>query len=166
MHTTLEKLAAVWEKHADERPLDFTFLDQEIQHLYESEQRFLSVFLIFSIIAIIVACLGALSLISYTVSQMTRQIGIRKVLGAPVWTIIKLVNQGFFKMIAIAFIIAVPASYFVIEDWLQTFAYRITLSWIPYVQAALLLLLVALVTTSFQSAKAALTNPVDVLKDE
>lgn len=166
MHTTLEKLAAVWEKHADERPLDFTFLDQEIQQLYESEQRFLSVFLIFSIIAIIVACLGALSLISYTVSQMTRQIGIRKVLGAPVWTIIKLVNQGFFKMIAIAFIIAVPASYFVIEDWLQTFAYRITLSWIPYAQAAFLLLLIALVTTSFQSAKAALTNPVDVLKDE
>ena len=163
---TLDKLTTVWDKHANGRPVDFTFIDEEIQQLYRSEQRFLKVFFIFSIIAIIVACLGALSLISYTVSQMTRQIGIRKVLGAPVWNIVKLVNQGFFRMIAIAFIIALPISYFVIEDWLETFAYRITISWVPYLQAAFLLLAIAAVTTSFQSIRAALTSPVDVLKNE
>ncbi len=166
MQGTLDKMTAVWDKHANGRPIDFTFMNEEIQELYESEQRFLKVFFIFSIIAIIVACLGALSLISYTVSQMTRQIGIRKVLGAPVWTIVKLVNQSFFRMIAIAFLIAVPASYFAIADWLETFAYRISMGWAPFVQAALLLVVIAVLTTSFQSIKAALTNPVDVLKDE
>jgi len=159
-------LNQVWDRYSGGRPIDFTFMDEEIQQLYDSESRFLQVFLIFSTIAIIIACLGALSLISYTVSQMTSQIGIRKVLGAPVWDLVKLVNQSFFQMIFASFILSIPLSYFLIDSWLEGFAYKISVGYLPYLQAAILIVLIAAITTSFQSIKAALVNPIDTLKEE
>ncbi|MGD1958208.1 MAG: ABC transporter permease [Fulvivirga sp.] len=163
---TLERLTSVWNKHANGRPIDFTFMDTELQELYASEKRFLNVFFTFSSIAIIVACLGALSLISFTVSQMTRQIGIRKVLGAPVWGILKLVNGSFFKIIMVSFLLSIPLSYLLVQDWLEGFAYKIPIGALPYIKSALLVLLIAAITTSFQSLKAAFMNPVDVLKED
>ncbi|TRX62638.1 FtsX-like permease family protein [Fulvivirga sp. M361] len=163
---TLQKMTTVWNKYANGRPVDFTFMEEQIENLYQSEKRFLKVFLIFSIVAIVIACLGALGLISYTVSQVTRQIGIRKVLGAPLWTIVRLVNQHFFSILAVAFVIAIPISYYLVDQWLETFIYKIEIGWLPFFQAAMLIILLAVITTSFQSAKAALTNPVNVLKEQ
>lgn len=162
----IQNTESIWNKYANGRPIDFTFMDEQIQQLYESEERFLKVFLLFSTIAIIIACLGALSLISYTITQMTRQIGIRKVLGAPVWGLVKLVNQSFFQMILISFLMSIPLSYYLINSWLESFAYKISVGVTSYIQAALLIVLVAILTTSFQSIKAALINPVDTLKEE
>lgn len=162
----LSKMNNVWDKYANGRPIDFMFMDERLQQLYASESRFLKVFLLFSTIAIIIACLGALSLISYTVTQMTRQIGIRKVLGAPVWDLVKLVNQSFFQMIFVSFILSIPLSYFLIDSWLEGFAYKIAVGYLPYLQAAILIVFIAVITTSFQSIKAALINPVDTLKEE
>jgi putative ABC transport system permease protein len=166
MQAVLGGLNTVWDKYANGRPIDFTFMNDEIQQLYDSEVRFLKVFLIFSSIAIIIACLGALSLISYTVSQMTRQIGIRKVLGAPVWGLVRLVNQSFFQMILVSFLLSIPLSYYLINNWLEGFAYKISVGVVPYLQAGILIVLIAGITTSFQSVKAALVNPVDSLKEE
>ncbi|MEM9855938.1 MAG: ABC transporter permease [Bacteroidota bacterium] len=163
---TLQSLTKVWNKHANGRPIDFTFMDSELQDLYAGEKRFLNLFLTFSSIAIIVACLGALSLISFTVSQMKRQIGIRKVLGAPVWGILKLVNNSFFKIILVAFVVSVPLSYFLIQNWLEDFAYKVSLGMMPYLESVFLIFTIAALTTSFQSLKAAFMNPVDVLKED
>ena len=97
---------------------------------------------------------------------MTRQIGIRKVLGAPVWGILKLVNCSFFKIIMVSFLISIPLSYLLVQDWLEGFAYKIPIGALPYIKSALLVLLIAAITTSFQSLKAAFMNPVDVLKED
>jgi len=97
---------------------------------------------------------------------MTSQIGIRKVLVAPVWDLVKLVNQSFFQMIFISFIHSIPLSYFLIDSWLEGFAYKISIGHLPYLQAAILIILIAAITTSFQSIKAALVNPIDTLKEE
>lgn len=162
----LENLTHVWNKHANGRPIDFTFMDTELEELYASETQFLNVFLTFSSIAIIIACLGALSLISFTVSQMTQQIGIRKVLGAPVWGILKLVNSSFFKIIFVSFILSTPFSYLLIQNWLEGFAYKASVTVWPYIQSALVIFLIAVITTSFQSLKAAYMNPMDILKED
>ncbi len=166
INSTLSQIKSVWDSYSEGRPLDINFLDQSLNDLYQGEKTFLKVFVVFSIIAIIIACLGALGLVSYTVNQLTKQIGIRKVLGSSSWAILKLVNSSYAKLMLISFLLAIPLSYQFVTNWLDSFAYRIELGVLPFIQAALVLLIIGVLTTSYQSIKAASINPAKTLKEE
>jgi putative ABC transport system permease protein len=134
--------------------------------LYESEQRTGLLFDIFAGIAIFISCLGLLGLAAYTAQVRTREIGVRKVVGASVTGIIRLLAFDFIKLVIIAIVIATPASWYLMNKWLQDFAYKINIGWFVFVLAGLLAITIALLTISFQSVKAALANPVKSLRTE
>jgi len=145
---------------------DYTFYDQDLKTLYKAEKDFLKLFIIFSIIAIIIACLGVLGLISFTAEQKTKEIGIRKIMGASVGRIIFLISHEFIVLVLIACLIACPVAWYFMKAWLSNFPYRIPLSvWIFFL-AALIALLIAVLTTSIQAIKAATKNPVNAIKYE
>ena len=147
-------------------PFDYSFLDQNIEQLYIEEKQTASIGMIFSLLAIFVACLGLFGLAAFTAEQRDKEIGIRKVLGASVSGIVKLLSVDFIKLVAIALIIAFPLAYYVMNNWLQDFTYRIHISWHPFVFTGLCALGIAIFTVSFQAIKAALANPVDSLKTD
>jgi putative ABC transport system permease protein len=161
--TAIQKL---WKEFVPNTPLEYSFLDQDYQKLYESEQRVKRVFMTFSALAILIACLGLFGLASFTAKQRTKEIGVRKVLGATIASIIALLSQDFVKLVAIAFLIATPLGYFAMQRWLQNFAYRIDIGWWIFALAGGLALLIALLTVSAQAIKAALANPVEALRYE
>ncbi|UCE06771.1 MAG: ABC transporter permease, partial [bacterium] len=163
---TIEYIKKVTHKFAPDFPFGFTFLDDTYNRLYESESRMEKIYQAFAFLAIFISCLGLLGLASFTIEQRTKEIGIRKVLGASMAAIIQLLTKEFIKWIIIANIIAFPIAYFAMNMWLQNFAYRITISWWTVISAGMLALLVALITVSYQSIKAALANPVDSLRYE
>ena len=142
------------------RPFSYFFLDDFFDKQYRSEQRFGQLFLNFAILAIIISCLGLLGLASYSTMQRTREIGIRKVMGASVPNIVNLLSRDFLKLVAVAIVIASPVAWFVMHRWLQDFAYRIPIFWWVFVVAAVTAALIALLTVSFQAIKAAVSNPV------
>ena len=148
------------------RPFDYFFLDEDYDHQYRTERQLGTIMSIFSLFALLVACLGLFGLASYMAEQRTKEIGIRKVLGASVRSIVFLLSQAFFKLIVLAFVVAVPIAYFATSRWLQDFAYRIEMGVGLFVLAGLLALLVALLTVSYQAIKAALNNPVESLRYE
>jgi putative ABC transport system permease protein len=158
-------LQHVWRSYFPQIPFEYHFLDQEFEQLYKAEQRTSWILNCFSVITIFISCLGLLGLSAYTTSQRTKEIGIRKVLGASVNNILQLVAADFLKLVVIAVIVATPLAWWAMSDWLRQFAYRITLSWWLFVVAGLAALSIALVTVSFQSVKAALANPVKSLKN-
>jgi ABC-type antimicrobial peptide transport system permease subunit len=145
---------------------DYSFLDKSTEKLYVAEQRTAEIGLIFSILAIFVACLGLFGLAAFTAEQRDKEIGIRKVLGATVLGITKLLSVDFIKLVGIALLIAFPLAYYVMDNWLQEFAYRISIGWTPFVFTGLCALSVALLTVSLQSIKAALRNPIKALRKE
>ncbi len=120
----------------------------------------------FAFLAIFISCLGLLGLASFIIEQRTKEIGIRKVLGASIAGILQLLNREFIRWIIVANIIAIPIAYFTLNSWLQNFAYRITISWWTFILAGILALVIALITVSFQSIRAALSNPVESLRYE
>lgn len=150
----------------DAAPFDYSFMDQNIEKLYIEEQQTASIGMIFSILAVFVACLGLFGLAAFTAEQRDKEIGIRKVLGATVLGITKLLSLDFIKLICIALVIAFPLSYYIMNSWLEEFAYRIRIGWTPFVFTALFALAVAILTVSFQSIKAALRNPIGALRKE
>ena len=150
----------------DAVPFDYSFMDQNIEKLYIEEKQTASIGMIFSILAVFVACLGLFGLAAFTAEQRDKEIGIRKVLGASVLGITKLLSIDFINLICIALLIAFPLSYYIMNNWLQEFAYRIHIGWTPFVFTALFALLVAIMTVSFQSIKAALRNPITALRKE
>lgn len=147
-------------------PFGYAFLDDTFNRLYQSEQREGTLFTIFSAIAILISCLGLLGLVAYTAQVRNREIGVRKVLGASVTGIIRLLAKDFIKLVFIAIVIATPLAWYVMNNWLQQFAYRVSIGWSFFVWSALIVMLIALVTLSFQSVKAALANPVKSLRAE
>ncbi|MHA4807024.1 ABC transporter permease [Flavitalea flava] len=147
-------------------PFGYSFLDDTFNRLYQSEQREGSLFQIFSTIAILISCLGLLGLVAYTAQVRNREIGVRKVLGASVTGIIRLLAKDFIKLVFIAILIATPIAWYVMNSWLQQFAYRVSIGWPLFAWTALIIILIALVTLSFQSVKAALANPVKSLRAE
>lgn len=164
-----EGIAAVqklWKEFVPASPLEYSFLDQNYQKLYDGEQRMSQVFTAFSVFSILIACLGLFGLTSFVAQQKTKEIGIRKVLGASVAGIVSLMSQGFIKLVLIANLIAWPIAYFAMNRWLQDFAYRINLGVEIFLFSGLLALAIALLTVSFQAIKAALTNPVEALRYE
>ncbi|HVX52726.1 MAG TPA: ABC transporter permease [Chitinophagaceae bacterium] len=162
----LEKIEGIWKKHFSGVPFEYAFLNEEVQKQYETEITLGNIINSFTIIAIIISCLGLFGLAAFSAEQRSKEIGIRKVLGASITGITGLLSLDFIKLVAIAFVIATPVAWWVMNQWLQGFAYKVPLSWWMFALAGMLAVLIALLTVSFQSVKAAMANPVKSLKTE
>jgi len=163
---TLSFLKSQWKEFSSGWPFEYFFLDDNYDRLYKSEERLRHVFLTFTFLGIFIACLGLFGLAAFTAEQRTKEIGIRKVLGASVLNILILLCREFATWVLLANIIAWPVAYLAMNRWLQNFAYRINIGWAVFVAAALLALGIALFTVGFQAAKAALADPSDALRYE
>ncbi|MCH8125765.1 ABC transporter permease [candidate division KSB1 bacterium] len=163
---TIADIEQKWAVLAPNQPFEYTFLDNDFDQLYKTDQRVGKIFTIFTILGIFVACLGLFGLTSFSAEQRTKEIGIRKALGASVSNIVILLSKEFTKLIAISFFIAAPISYFVMTKWLENFAYTSGIKLPTFILAGGIVCLVAWLTISYQSIKAALTNPVNALKYE
>ena len=163
---TIAAIESKWNTLIPARPFSYFFMDEFFDKQYRSEQRFGKLFLNFAVLAIIISCLGLLGLASYSTMQRTREIGIRKILGASVPNIVNLLSKDFLKLVAVAVIIASPLAWYAMHTWLQDFAYRISIGWWVFVVAAFAATLIALMTVSFQAIKAAVSNPVKSLRTE
>ena len=148
------------------RPFSYFFLDEFFGRQYATEERFGKLFVNFAIIAIFISCLGLLGLASYSTTQRTKEIGIRKVLGASVQGIINLISKEFVILVVISFFIATPIAWFFMHKWLEDFAYRINISWWVFILAGATALFIALATVSFLAIRAAIANPVKSLRTE
>jgi putative ABC transport system permease protein len=149
-----------------EKVFDYSFLDEDLNEQYQSEERLGKLVRNFAGLAVLISCLGLYGLILFTTQQKVKEIGIRKVLGASVGSIVTLLSKDFLKLVGIALVIAVPLAWYAMDKWLQDFTYRITVQWWIFAIAGMLALLIALLTISFQSIKAALANPVKSLRSE
>ncbi|HEX6848468.1 MAG TPA: FtsX-like permease family protein, partial [Chitinophagaceae bacterium] len=149
-----------------DRPFTYHFLDEDYNKLYVGEQRSSTLFTVAATLAILLACLGLFGLAAFTTVQRTKEIGIRRVLGANIGNITILVAKNFLIMIGIAILIAIPLAWYAGHKWLQDFAFRINIGWVTFMIAATAAILVALITVSFQAIKAAITNPVKSLRAE
>jgi putative ABC transport system permease protein len=164
--TTIASVAAVWKKFAPNQPIRYTFMDESFKNMYADVQRMGSIFTSFAILAIIIACLGLFALSAFMAEQRNKEIGIRKVLGASVSSITTMLSKDFVKLVLIAFLIASPIAWWTMNKWLQDFAYKIPITWWMFAIAGIIVVLIALVTISFQSIRAALMNPVKSLRSE
>jgi putative ABC transport system permease protein len=162
----LDHVKNQWEKFNNNAPFEYFFLDQSFDAQYKSEDRLSKIIGLFTLIAITIACLGLFGLVSYTATQKTKEIGIRKVNGAKISEVLIMLNKDFVKWVAIAFVIATPIAWYAMNKWLESFAYKTTLSWWIFALAGLLALGIALLTVSWQSWKAATRNPVEALRYE
>ncbi len=155
-----------WTKMGTQVPFQYSFLDEEFKNMYRREERLGSLFATFTSFAIVIACLGLFGLASYTVNQRNKEIGIRKVLGASATRIMLMLNSNFSKLVIISAILAVPVALWATDFWLAQFAFKIETSWVTFFIVGILALLLAWVTVGYQALKAALSNPVEVLKEE
>ena len=158
--------AETWKKNFPGTLLEYSFMDKKLNDQYLAENRFSKFFLYFSILSLIIACLGLFGLTAFTVQQRIKEIGIRKVLGASVSNITAMLSTDFLKLVFVSAIIAVPIAWYVMNNWLQDFAYRTTISWWMFTIADAAALLIALITVSVQAIKAAVANPVKSLRTE
>jgi putative ABC transport system permease protein len=156
----------IWKQMASEQPFSYTFIDEGFDQMYRSEQRSGKLLAVFAGLAIFIACLGLFGLVTYAAEQRTKEIGIRKVLGATVSNVITLLSKDFLKLVMLSFLIALPLSWYSMNRWLDEFAYKITISWWLYAIAGVAALLIALITISIQAMKAAIANPIKSLRTE
>jgi len=161
-----EELTATWKKFFPNSVLDYTFYDDALDLQYKSERRFSGVFMVFSLISLIVACLGLFALVSYTVERRAKEIGIRKILGATVANILSMLSREFLLLVALSSIIAVPVGYYFMREWLTGFAYHVSLNALMFVAAGALVLVVAWITVSLRTFRAVSSNPVQSLRSE
>jgi len=162
----LSHIENTWKKYLPETPYEYTFLDENFARLYEVEERQKSLFTTFAFFAIFIACLGLFGLSAFTITQRVKEIGIRKVLGADVTTIVALLSKDFLVLVFISAVIAFPVAWYFMNKWLQDFAYRISMPWWIFIMAAVVAAMIALITISFQAIKAAIANPVKSLRTE
>ncbi len=163
---TLAQLEQQWNKFDARHPFEFTFMNEKLQNQYQAEMKLGRIFAVFAGLAIFIACLGLFGLASFTTEQRTKEIGIRKVLGASVSNIMVMLSRDFVKLVLVANLIAWPIAWYGMSQWLQDFEYRTTISWWTFGIAALSALFIALCTISFHSLKAAASNPVKALRSE
>ena len=156
----------LWKEYNPKFPFNYTFLDADYDAMYRSEQRTGKVFAGFSVVAIIISCLGLFGLATFTASQRTKEIGVRKVLGATVNQIVMLLSKDFLRLVLIAFIISIPFAWFGMQTWLQGFEYKVPMDWTVFALAGGLALVIAFITMSFQTIRAGTHNPVDALRNE
>jgi len=162
----LKTVESKWKTMAPGMPFSYRFLDESFNEMYNDERRVGKIALTFSVLAILIACLGLFGLAAFIAEQRTKEIGIRKVLGASVNGLVTLLSKDFVKLVGIAFVCAAPLAWYFMNKWLQDFEYRITINWTVFVIAALIALFIAVATISFQAIKAALANPVKNLRTE
>ncbi|WP_259067618.1 ABC transporter permease [Mucilaginibacter sp. X4EP1] len=162
----MTQIEARWKDLSPGQAFTYSFMDQDFDATYRTEQRFGSMFISFSTLAIIIACLGLFGLAAYAAEQRTKEIGIRKVLGANISTIVGMLSMDFIKLVFISILIATPVAWWVMQKWLQDFAYRTSIHWYVLAAAGLTAIVIAFITISFQSIKAALSNPINSLRSE
>jgi putative ABC transport system permease protein len=163
---TIAAVGAVFQGLAPHRPFSYSFLDDDFNQQYQADFKFRELFTSFSILAIFISCLGLLGLATYTAEVRTKEIGIRKVMGAKISTIVGLLSKDFVKLVAVAIILATPLSWYIMSQWLEDFAYKVSLSWWMFAISGALAFAIAMITISFQSIKVARMNPVASLKSE
>lgn len=162
----LSKMKSVWSRHLPDIPFEVMFMDEVVQKQYESEVTLGNIINSFTLMAILISCLGLFGLASFSAEQRSKEIGIRKVLGASVTGIVRLLSKDFLKLVTISFVIAIPIAWWAMNKWLQGFSYRIEVSWWMFALAGILSILIAILTVSFQAVKAAVANPTKSLKTE
>jgi len=162
----IKTVQSAWERIIPDYPFEYHFLDQAVERMYQDERTTKTLIQLFAILAILIACLGLFGLASFTAEQRTKEIGIRKVLGASVPSVVFLLSKEFSKWVLIANLIAWPVAYFLMKSWLHNFAYRTNLGMDIFILSGLLAFGIALLTVSFQSIKAALANPIEALRYE
>jgi len=163
---TIAAIEAKWKSLIPQRPFNYVFVDQNFNKQYISDERFGSLFMYFAVLAIFISCLGLLGLAAYSTAQRTREIGIRKVLGASVSGIINMLSKEFLQLVLIAALVAFPLSWYGMTGWLKGYAYHIGISWLVFATAGGLASIIAIITVSFQAIRAALANPVLSLRSE
>ncbi len=164
--STIEQVGKVWNSFAPDFPFNYNFLDSAIGRLYDAEQRLFKLFLFFSALAIFVACLGLSGLALFSTQQRTKEVGIRKVMGSSIRAIVVLLTSDFLRWVLLANLLALPLAWLAMNRWLDNFAYHISIQWWIFALAALLAILIALVTISWQAIRTAIANPVEALKYE
>ncbi len=164
--SSLASVEKIYKKYLPDIPYQYSFIDDKYAKLYEAEQRQGTIFTVFACIAIFIACLGLFGLSAFAITQRVKEIGVRKVLGAKVGSIVGLLSKDFIKLVLIASIIAFPVAWYAMSHWLQDFAYRVNIHWWVFILSAILAMIVALATVSFQAIKAAIANPVKSLRSE
>ncbi len=162
----LALLRNTWREIAPSTPFDYYFLDEDFDQQYRAEERWAQIVVYATLFAITIACIGLFGLSAMAVTRRTKEIGIRKVLGASAFSVVRLLTNELVLLVALANLLAWPVAYLAMRQWLQDFAYRIDLSWWPFILSGILALFIALLTVSFQAVKAALANPVDSLRYE
>ena len=162
----LSDLGSVWKKTISQAPFEYSFLDEDIQKQYTEENILQKISNSFTLLAILISCLGLFGLAMFTAQQRIKEIGVRKVLGASVAGIATMLSKDFLKLVFISILIASPVAWWAINKWLQDFAYKTSISWWVFALAGITALVIALITVSFQAIKAAISNPVKSLRTE
>ncbi|MCL5246383.1 ABC transporter permease [Cellulophaga sp. 20_2_10] len=164
--STMQQLEAAYTKVAPDSSFDYTFLDKNMEQLYAQDRKMAKVGLLFCLLAIFVACLGLFGLAAFTAEQRKKEIGVRKVLGASVVGITQMLSKDFLKLIGVSLLVAFPVAYFLMQKWLEEFAFRVHIGWFVFFVAGMCAVLIALLTVSFQAVKAATANPIKSLRTE
>jgi putative ABC transport system permease protein len=162
----LSSMEKEWRQLDPQDPFDYFFIDGEMNQFYQGDSRLLTILTIFAALAIAIACLGLFGISIYQARQRIKEIGIRKVLGAGIPGIIRLFTGGTLRLVVLAALVSFPLAAWTINSWLKDFAYRVSVGWWTYPAAALLVVMIALVTVGFQALKAARANPVKSLRTE
>lgn len=162
----LAQIESIWNNQIPEREFEYQFLDDHFKELYRADQTVNTIVGMLTGLSILISCLGLFGLVSFTLEQRVKEIGIRKVLGASVTTVVAILSKDFIKLVLVAIVLAVPVSWYVVNQWIQDFAYRIDIEWWVFAVSGLVAILIALATVSSQAFKAALMNPVKSLKSE
>jgi len=164
---SIEELKSICASLLPHRPFEYEFLDQQYKKLYDKEQRMSSVTTVFAGLAIVIACLGLLGLVAYAAAQKTKEIGIRKVLGATSLGIVGLITKSYMRLVLIAILIGLPTAYWLMNGyWLSSFAYHSTIGVMPLIVAGASCIFIAFATASFQAVKAAWVDPAKTLRNE
>jgi putative ABC transport system permease protein len=166
MQNTIAQISSLWKSMSPSQPIRYTFIDERFANMYADVQRMGHIFTSFAMLAIIIACLGLFALAAFMAEQRSKEIGIRKVLGASVQSIARLLSLDFVKLVAIAIVIASPIAWWAMTKWLEDFTYKAPIGWWVFVVAGVVAIFIALLTVSFQSIKAAIANPIKALKSE
>ncbi len=162
----IDLVKSLWKKYADNAPFEYTFLDKNFEAKHQTEKRIGLLFLLFTSLAIFIACLGLFGLAAFIAEQRTKEIGIRKVVGASVREIVLMINRDFMRLVGIANLVAWPVAWWIMHTWLNEFAFRIPFPWWVLLVAGVVTLLIAFISISFQAVKAAEGNPVRSLRNE
>jgi len=162
----IKSIESIFKKYDPDQPFEYKFVDDDYAAKFGNEERIGKLSGVFTILAIIISCLGLFGLTSFVAEQRKKEIGVRKVLGASVFSVWNLISKDFVVLVIVAFVMAVPLSYYFMHNWLQNYSYRTQLSWWIFIAAGIGSIVITLVTVSFQAIKAAVANPVKSLRTE